>query len=338
MNGDREAKVALVVVIVGIIITALFLATIFHGCIEPKRAPIIMRQFDPWELRAIEADGVPCCFDIAIDAGQQQYPLARQKLLDAGKGIVTYFNVHDVQPQVVRGTWSTPGKWFSFLADTVMADWGAYLVNANGDTAFYAFYGGDRYLLNWAKIDSARAEVLARAQLRAAGVHSAALWDVYFPRLDWWMFSGGGAQFATFSNDTVEAYETNLRAALRIARRAFEKNAQRVPFSVIVNGDWTSEPPVYIEGMEQNPQGRFGYAVKLWAEHKANTGSVRANHGVWVDSVVNRWRTVGGILAFTDVTEGDQDLNRAYALADSVRRGKPASIFVGETETEGEPH
>lgn len=335
MNADRELKIAMVIIIVGIIATALFLATIFHGCIEPRRAPILMRAFNPADLAAIERDGVPCCFDIAVDHGQQQYPLARQRLIDAGKGIVTYFNVHDIQPQVTRGEWQAP--WFSFLADTVMAEWGAYLVNSDGDTAFYAFYGGNRYLLNWARIDSARAEVVARAQLRAAGVHSAAFWDVYFPRLDWWMFSGGGAQFATFAYDTVEAYEQNLRAALRIARRAFEKNGQKVPFSVMVNGDWYADPPVFLEGMEQNPQGSFRVALKLWAEGARNCGAVRAHHTVWVDSIIANWRSLGGLLAFTDVTLGNDDYLRAYAQADSVRRGEPVSVFVGETDTERGP-
>lgn len=336
MSDDRELMVSSVLILWAVVLAGLFLAMIFHGCIEPQRAPILMRPFEKADLQAIEAGEMPCCFDIAIDHGQQQYPLARQRLIDAGKGIVTYFNMHDVQPQVTRGEWRTP--WFSFLADTVMAAWGAYLVNSAGDTAFYAFYGGNRYLMNWARIDSARAEVLAQAQLRAAGVHSAAFWDVYFPRLDWWMFSGSGAQFSTFAYDTVDAYEENLRAALRIARRAFEKNHQRVPFSVMVNGDWSADPPVCLEGMEQSPQGTFRQAVKLWAEHEANSASVKAHHTAWVDSVIARWTIVGGLLAFTDVTAGDEDYKRAYARADSVRRGEPVSVFVGETNTEGGPH
>ena len=213
----------------------LLLALLLVGCSSERR--VLMRHFDPAHLAAVQRDSVPCCFDIAVDHGQQQFPVARQKLLDSGKGLLTYFNVHDIQPEVVRGEWRSP--WFAFLADSVMASWGAYLVNAAGDTAFYAFYGGNRYLLNWVAIDSLRAETFAAAQVAAAGEESGGFWDVYFPHLAPWMFAPHGASYESIAPEERFRYQVNAEQGLRIARRALSTGmGQFKPFvsSVLLSG------------------------------------------------------------------------------------------------------
>ncbi len=187
-----------------------------------------------------------------------------------------------MQPEVVRGEWRAP--WFSFLALTALRDWGAVLTNAEGDTVFYTYYGGDRVLLNWAVIDSARAEAVVQAQIRAAGPRSAAFWDVFFPELAPWMFAKRGASFESIPAATRAAYRENILRALRIARRAFGANGSQIPFAVIVNGDWTAPPPVYLEGMEQSPLGSFREGIAIWSRtpgtwpasvHTTPNGSIR---------------------------------------------------------------
>ena len=277
-----------------------------------------MGHFGPAELAQIEAKGLTGPFDLAVDGGQQQYPRARARILGAGKGLVTYFNVHDVQPEVVRGEWRAP--WFSFLALTALRDWGAVLTNAAGDTAFNAYYGGDRVLLNWAVIDSARAEALVQAQLRAAGPGSAAFWDAFFPDLGPWMFSKRrGARFESIPVATRVAYRENILRALRIARRTFSDKNPRVPFAVIVNGDWTAPPPVYLEGMEQSPLGSFRKGIAIWRSDPGNVASVRAHHTQWVDSLIAEWKRAGGTIAFTGDAQ-ETGVKAAYERAEAARQ------------------
>jgi hypothetical protein len=263
----------------------------------------------------IVAEGTPCCFDLAV-VPVDYSPEAVQKLRTAGKGVVGYFNVHDVQPQVARGEWR--GVWWSFVADTVLAEWDAYLVPTEKDTAFYAYYGGDRYLLNWSVIDSTRAERLARAQLRSIGPQAAAFWDVFFPDLQPWMFAGRGASYEQVDAATRSTYRDNMQRGLRIARRVFKKNGQRVPFAVIANGDWNAPPPVMLEGAEQSPLGSFSDAMVRWQQYSSNLASVRAQHTAWRDSILTRWSSYGGLLSFTGDT--DTAIEAAYIEAERIRR------------------
>jgi hypothetical protein len=247
----------------------------------------------------------------------QTYPEGAKWLKAAGKGYLVYFNVHDVQPEVVRGLWRAP--WFSYLADTVMERWGAYLISAAGDTARYFAYGGTPYLINWAVIDSSRAERLVTAQKLAAGERAAAFWDVYFPELRPWMFHESGASYSDFGPELRRQYQENFERALRIARRAFADVDPALPWGVLVNGSWDAPPPLYLEGMEQSPLGSFADAIEIWRRHPANVASVRASQTLWVDSLIGIWAERGGIIAFTQAYEHPIEEARAYEKAEAAR-------------------
>src|SRR5688572_22229491 len=55
----------------------------------PSAAQLITGHLGPTQLAQGEAQGLTGVFAFAVDGGQQQYPRARARLLDAGKGLVT---------------------------------------------------------------------------------------------------------------------------------------------------------------------------------------------------------------------------------------------------------
>lgn len=299
-------------------VATLALSLMAQPGLPAEPAPILLRHFQQGAMARIETGRLPCCFDHAVDYGQQQFPRSAHWLRAAGKGRLVYFNVHDVQPEVVRGEW--PAPWNSFVADTVMGAWGAYLVSESGDTARYFAYGGEPYLINWAVIDSTRAEHWVAAQKAAAGDSATAFWDVYFPELAPWMFHDKGASYTDFPAVVGTRYRENFERALRIARRAFKSEDPSMPWDVLVNGSWHAPPPLYLEGSEQSPLGSFDDAREIWRRHPANVLSVRAHHTAWVDSLIGTWLAHGGVIAFTDV--GDQAMAeaRAYEKAEAARR------------------
>ena len=193
---------------------------------EPSQPKLLMGHFGPTEMAQVEAKGLTGSFDMAVDGGQQQYPRGRSRILGAGKGLVTYFNIHDVQPEVVRGEWRAP--WYSFLANTVLARWGAVLTNAAGDTAFYAYYGGDRVLLNWAVIGWMRAEVLVQARSALPALSRRPSGTCSFPTLP----RGCSPNEARARVDTgcdPHRLPREHPRALRIARRTFSRTVRQSP-------------------------------------------------------------------------------------------------------------
>jgi hypothetical protein len=275
---------------------------------------LLIRHFSHADQEAL---AVPGDFDAAV-INAEVAPGSIQRLLSAGKGVICYFGVNSVQPEAIRGEWRTP--WFSFLADTVMTEWGAYLVPTPGDTAFYKYYGGTRYMINWAVIGPERALRFAQAQKRIAGPQTALFWDVYFPTLAPWMFAAHGAQYEDIPIATRTAYRDNLLGALTIARKVMRANSpgRRVPWSVIVNGDWNAPPPVFLEGVEQSPLGSFEEAMTVWRRNNYNVASIRAQYPEWVDTLLGRWTQYGGTISFTG--DSPTSVNAAYTAADALRR------------------
>lgn len=278
---------------------------------------LLLRHFQPAEEDAIRAGGgLPCCFDGAVLYGEAySYGDVAAKVRAAGKGYVQYFNMLEVPPQALREWRSLP--WFGFVADTLAGAWGALLVAPDGDTAWSYAYGGTRYLWDWSKIDSTRAVALVARQ-KALTIQGAAFWDQYWTSPRSWMMHPRGAQLSDFPPEWKAAWGLNIAAALRIARREFRKNGQRTPWGVIVNGDLTAPPPVYVENASSRPDYSWRAALAIWRAHPWNVLSVYAP-SAHVDSAVGEWLATGRVLAFTSISEDPAAVEGAYAGAAAAR-------------------
>jgi hypothetical protein len=272
---------------------------------EPERPLTLIRHISKIELESIPDTGTPCCMDGFISNGN---PGSVPEILDSLTTQVPcwqYFNVLHVPPSA----WGWMGPWWETLSNSLI-EWDALLVTAEKDTAFYFAtapeYGGFNYMIDWAQIDSVKAQVLIDVMLETSPGCSLFL-DHYWNSLRWWMFSE--LQGATLLDFTPEHREEWAR---RLHWFVMELRSHK---GVITNGEWAAPPPLYLEHAATTEIGTWGTAIEIWKSDPRNVLSVSIRRRAWVDSAIARWLVHGGRLAFTE-----RPSDWAYEKAERARR------------------
>ena len=121
-----------------------------------------------------------------------------------------------------------------------------------------------------------------------------------------------------FPPEWKSTWERNAAAALRVARRAFKKNGQRAPWTVIVNGDLTAPAPVYVENAASRPDYSWARCLLIWRQHPWNVLSVYAP-SAHVDSAIGEWLATGRVLAFTSTSADPAAIEPAYWQAQAAK-------------------
>jgi hypothetical protein len=245
-------------------------------------------------------------------------------LLGAGHDCYRYVNTLHCQSQAVTGEYGGPeAPWFEYLGQTIMLKWGAFLVNARGDTARFKYYGGDDYIIDWSVLTEKQIREVGKKLKDLAGPDCSLFLDQVWPTgLSGWMFADIQVWYS-MTPEHRDQWTVGLKRLLKILR----SNAYFGP-DVVTNGSWEAEPPIYLENSEQTPLGTFETALKIWRSDKRNVLSVRTGVEAWVDSAIVHWLMEGGRLAFSSpettprssVTWAYERAARARALVE--RRAK----------------
>jgi hypothetical protein len=289
------------------------------GC-GPERTSFLFRHFELEEARGPMPG--PADFDDFTVTHFGKVEPRVDSLLSAGHGCYRYVNLLHCQPEAVTGEYSGPeAPWFEYLGQTIMLEWGAFLVNADGDTARFKYYGGDDYIIDWGVLGEGQCEEIAKKLLELSGPGCSLFLDQVWPSgLSGWMF----AELQVWYSMTPEhraKWAVGLNRFLRVIRsdRFFGPD-------VITNGAWTAAPPIYIENAEQSPLGSFDDALEVWRKDPRNVLSVRTNVEAWVDSAIVHWLMEGGRLAFSPATSPRASVTWAYERASRARflvEGRP---------------
>jgi hypothetical protein len=188
---------------------------------------MILRSLEP-----SDAGRVLPHFDLFIYTPVNFPEEAVRDLLEEGKEGFAYANVFNKPcPEWDDGAWLTFAKTLPTLT------------SPDGREAIFPWYGCSeepRKLIGW--------DVCTPQQvLEAAEVlmlpHLSRFFDMFFPALPEWAFAQGGPRRLDFPPERLARYSENLnllRALVSVKR------------SVLVNGDWFSNAPCYIEHGERN--------------------------------------------------------------------------------------
>jgi len=153
-------------------------------------------------------------------------------LLDQGKQGFAYANVFNKPcPE-----WDD-GKWLTF-AKTLPT-----LTAPDGREAIFPWYGCQnepRKMIGW---DACSYEQIIAAADELVLPHVSRFFDMFFPGLPEWAFASGGPRRIDFPPERLTRYAENLNLLRALV-------AQKAP--VLVNADWHTEAPCYIEHGERD--------------------------------------------------------------------------------------
>jgi len=302
--------------IFGVFFALLVLLILLCSCREDAdldRTSFLFRHFTLEEMNGELPP--PVDFDVFSCTHFGKTQARVDQLLAEGYGCYRYVNILHCQPEAVTGEWYSPDTpWFNYLGQTVMLKWGAFLVNSPGDTAFFQYYDGDQYLIDWSVLTEAQIHDVAQRLQELTGPGCSLFIDHYWPTgLSGWMFSDVQTWYR-MTPDHRERWKTSTINLVKTIRSYIGPD-------VITNGSWTAEPPIYLENSENTPVGSFQDALKLWRQDSRNVLSVRAHSSAWVDSAIFHWLLEGGNLAFSGgpVNEAYERAGRARALVEERR-------------------
>jgi hypothetical protein len=242
-------------------------------------------------------------FDIAVLHGfPGGYPQFLQKLRIAQKKYVQYYNVHHIQPQILRGEWDY-NVYCKYLHDTLAVRWGAILRDANGDTLYYRYYaeGGRRPIIDYTAIDSVRATQWAKFMVTQTP-DGVAFFDVAWPLAEWQIHPSSG-RWDRVTTDKLLAWDAGQAQFFRIVKKEFKHNTRYIRWGMMPNGPLRVWPgPIYIENAGLHPDFRWQDCVSVWRQNPHSVLSTQLGT-VYADSLVDLWRDEGGSIAFTYTSE-----------------------------------
>jgi len=225
-----------------------------------------------------------------------------RELQDAGKMSLRYFNVLTMPAP----DWHDP--WFDYVRSSVVP-----LRRADGLGAYFPsqWEYGARALWDWSLWTRMRLKNLARKIRELSGPEAGVFLDQFWMMPRDWMFGDRtpegleAAKIEDFPGSKWYRWERMIGDFLTMLRQMI------APHPVVVNGDRTPSPPIYLEHPEWYP---LDHEEQLYLEHESTVLAPFVEVDWSVDWGLALWKGSGKWIAFTTRSEGAA-LEEAYARA-----------------------